>query len=267
VKFTSSGSVILRVAVAAEGDRPCLDFHVADTGIGMSSETVGILFEPFIQADMTMHRTFGGTGLGLAISKRLSEAMGGTLTVESAPGRGTTFTFRLPLKSPSGGTSIPDGGMAAAPSHLSERGENKSALTEQRPTTQTGGTPAGGPLVLVVEDDPDNSHLAGKMLEALGCRAEFAFNGQEAVEAFRPGKFHAILMDMQMPVLNGLAAAEKIRAIEAEAGSHVPIIALTANVMPGDKDRCLAAGMDDFLPKPFSKAALAARLDGTAPEK
>jgi CheY-like chemotaxis protein len=219
----------------------------------MSSETIGILFQPVTQADMTMHRTFGGTGLGLAISKRLAEAMGGTLTVESAPGNGSTFTFRLPLM-------FSDGGLAAAPAHLSDRGENPSTLTQQHPPAQTGGTPADGALVLVVEDDPDNSHLAGKMLNSLGCRVKFAFNGQEALEAFRPGKFCAILMDMQMPIMNGLAATKKIRGIEAAAGGHVTIVALTANVMPGDKDRCLAAGMDDFLSKPFSKASLADAL-------
>ncbi|MCX6971230.1 MAG: PAS domain S-box protein [Verrucomicrobia bacterium] len=283
VKFTSSGSVTIRVTRSGRGawasrpreaqgsatmphprveecaltasQEPSLNFSIEDTGIGMSSETIGILFQPFTQADMTMHRTFGGTGLGLAISKRLAEAMDGTLAVESAPGKGSTFTFRLPL-------IFSDGGMAAAPARLSDRGENPSALTEQRPPAQMGGTPANGTLVLVVEDDPDNSQLAGKMLNSLGCRVEFASNGQEALEAFRPGKFCAILMDMQMPLMNGLAATEKIRSLEAEAGGHVPIVALTANVMPGDEERCLAAGMDAFLTKPFTKACLAAKLAG-----
>jgi CheY-like chemotaxis protein len=130
-------------------------------------------------------------------------------------------------------------------------------------STSTGGRfdapkPPKGNLVLVVEDDPDNSKLTGKMLQRLGCRAEFAAHGAEAVEAFVPGKYFAILMDMRMPVMDGLAATRKIR--ELESGSRVPIIALTANVMPGDRERCLAAGMDDFLSKPFKKAELAAKL-------
>jgi hypothetical protein len=253
VKFTASGSVSLRVSVATEEGGPFLDFAVLDTGIGLAPETIGILFQPFTQAEMKMSRTFGGTGLGLAISKRLAETMGGSLTVRSTVGEGSTFTFRLPLE-------ISDAGMADGPADLADRAGNTSAPTEQRPPAQAGATPAEGDPVLVVEDDPDNSKLADKMLSAIGCRAEFAFNGREAVEAFRPGKFRAILMDMQMPVMNGLAATEQIREIEAQSGSRVPIIALTANVMPGDRERCLAAGMDDFLTKPFNKTALAAKL-------
>ena len=118
--------------------------------------------------------------------------------------------------------------------------------------------PPAGNLVLVVEDDQDNSTLAGKMLQSLGYRAEFAADGAEAVQAFVPGKFSAILMDVVMPRLNGLEATKKIRQVES--GSRVPIIALTANVMPGDRELCLAAGMDDFLVKPFKRAELAAKL-------
>jgi CheY-like chemotaxis protein len=260
VKFTPNGSVTLRVAAVAEGDSQFLAFSVEDTGIGLSPGAIGSLFQPFAQADMKMNRRFGGTGLGLAISKRLAEAMRGSLTVRSTAGEGSTFTFRLPLE-------ISDEAMAAVPSPFPDRAGNKSALTEQPPPVPTGGMPADGSLVLVVEDDPDNSWLAGKMLNALGCRAEFAFNGQEAIEAFRPGKFHAILMDIQMPVMNGLAATEKIRKLESEAGGYVPIIALTANVMPGDRDRCLAAGMDDVLTKPFNKVGLAAVLANSAMQK
>jgi PAS domain S-box-containing protein len=246
VKFTSSGSVTLCVAIAAEGGRAFLDFSVEDTGIGMSPDTIGIIFQPFTQADMKMNRTFGGTGLGLAISKRLAETMGGSLTVISAPGKGSTFTFRLPLK-------IPDEGTAAVPSPLlgAEIGSTSSPSAE-------ASTAFESKLVLVVEDDSENSFLAGKMLQALGYRAEFAADGAEAVKAFKPGKYFAILMDIQMPVMNGLIATNKIR--EAETGSRVPIIALTANVMPGNREQYLAANMDDFLSKPFKKDDLAAKL-------
>ena len=254
VKFTAAGSVVLRVAPATRGDRPCLDFSVQDTGIGMSPGTIGNLFKPFTQADSKLSRRFEGTGLGLAISQRLAGVMGGKITVVSAPGQGSTFTFRIPLESPCAG------GLASVPSPLSDRGGNKPALTEQRPPAQTGGTPAEGNPVLVVDDDSDNALLAGKMLEALGYRAEFAANGQQALDALGSKTFSAILMDMQMPVMDGLAATRRIRELEALSGTRVPIIALTANVLPIHKDICLAAGMDDYLSKPFKKDELAGKL-------
>ena len=241
VKFTSSGSVTLRVAATTEGGGQFLDFSVEDTGIGMPPETLGILFNPFKQADMKMNRTFGGTGLGLAISKRLAEAMGGTITVTSTPNKGSTFTFRLPLDIP-----------------LPFR-----APADPDPCPADSALPAGA-RVLVVEDDQNCSVLAGKMLQSLGLRAEFAAEGAEAVNAFAPGKYFAILMDMSMPVMDGLEATKSIREIEKTA-TRVPIIALTANVMPGDRERCLAAGMDDFLTKPFKRAELAAKLGQPRP--
>ncbi len=298
VKFTSDGSVSLRVTRSGQGaSRSCeahqslgsqtveaascrlpespkrqdaastnspdqprspkgsfLDFCVEDTGIGISSEELGRLFQPFVQADSKSNRRFGGTGLGLAISRRIAEAMGGAITVASTPGKGSTFTFRFPLE------SLRAGGNGSGPSHISDRG--KSGLTEHRPPVPTGLSPlpAEGGIVLVVEDDRGSRMLAGKMLEALGLLPEFAADGEGALQAFVPEKYFAILMDMSMPVMDGLEATEKIRKVEAAAGSHVPIIALTANVMTGDRERCLAAGMDDFLSKPFKKDELAAKL-------
>ena len=250
VKFTSGGSVALRIAPASERDRSCLDFSVRDTGPGLSAETISLLFKPFMQADSTLSRRFEGTGLGLAISQRLAEAMGGRITVLSTPGHGSTFTFRLP---------IGEAGSCHEPS-----GKGCPPVLEQSVATfqRTGGKPIHSACdpVLVVEDDPENSLLAGKMLEALGWRAEYAANGQEAVEAFGSGRFTAILMDMQMPVMDGLLATRKIRELETLTGAHVPIIALTANVLPCDRERCLAAGMDTFLSKPFNKAQLAETL-------
>ncbi len=252
IKFTSSGSVVLRVAPSPESR--FLDFSVEDTGIGMSSETIGLLFKPFTQADSKMSRAFEGTGLGLAISKRLAEAMGGSITVASIPDKGSTFTFHFPLEP----ASVCTAGLVTEPPPVSERESCESAQTESRPSIQTGGTPAEGKLVLVVEDDPTNSFLAKKMLQSLGYRAEFAVNGVEAVQAFVPGKYDAILMDVVMTKLNGLEATKKIR--ETEAGSRVPIIALTANVTSADRELCLAAGMNDFLAKPFKMEALANAL-------
>ena len=249
VKFTASGSVTLRVATLTEGGRQFLDFSVEDTGIGISPETIPILFKPFTQAEMKLNRMFGGTGLGLAISQRLAEAMGGKITVVSTLGKGSTFTFRLPINNSTAHES------SVISQSLSTRGEQR--IAHERVFPGTGKNRLIGP-VLVVEDDKTNSMLAGKMLQTLGFHVEFAANGAEAVEAFAPGKYSAILMDIQMPVMNGLEATRKIR--ELESGTCVPIIALTAKVMLGDRERCLAAGMDDFLAKPFIKAELAAKL-------
>ena len=231
-----------------------LDFSVEDTGIGISSETIGLLFKPFTQVGSTSTRAYGGTGLGLAISKRLAEAMGGSIAVASIPGKGSTFTFHLPLESAPGCA----GAMAAVASPVSDWETNESAQPEPRPPVQTAGTPPAGNLVLVVEDNPENSTVTGKMLRSLGYRAEFAADGGKAVDAFVTGKYFAILMDVVMPAMDGIDATKNIR--EVESRSRVPIIALTANVLPGNRELCLAAGMDDFLTKPFKRNELASIL-------
>ncbi len=236
VKFTSAGSVILRASMKKNREKDFLNFAIEDTGPGISPETLSCLFKPFTQADSSLRRPFEGTGLGLAISQRLVEAMGGTLTVDSTPGIGSTFTLRIPLEP-----------------------EMPTLQSPVLPTAPPATLSSGG-LVLVVDDDRINCILARRFLENIGLRAEFAVNGQAALDAFVPGKYCAILMDMQMPVMNGLEATAKIREIEAATESHVPIIALTANVMPGDRDRCMAAGMDDFLTKPFNRDDLAAKI-------
>jgi len=237
-----------------------LDFSVEDTGIGISPEAQGDLFHRFTQADPSISRRFGGTGLGLAISKHLAEAMNGSITVTSTPGKGSTFTFRLPLES----SPVCAGGMAAVPSPISDRESNEPALTEHRPQVQTGisPTPSGGGLVLVVDDDENSRALAGRILKNLGYRVTMAADGNEAIEAFSRGGFSAVFMDLAMPGMDGIEATKKIREIEAPSGSRVPIIAFTANVMSGDRERCFAAGMDDFLTKPFKKDELAVKMIG-----
>jgi signal transduction histidine kinase/CheY-like chemotaxis protein len=239
VKFTQQGSVVLMVSPAFADGGPALDFSVEDSGPGIARETLGQLFKPFTQADSTVSRQFEGTGLGLAISRRLAEAMGGTLDVESTSDVGSKFTFRLPLD------------------QLPQPQPQPGDVAETSPATAAGRLPQAaeapaspeGSLILVVEDDAANRMLAGKMLEHLLCRVEFAANGQEAVDAFAPGKYSAILMDMQMPVMDGMEATGKIR--ELESGGRTPIIALTANVMPSDRELCIEGGMDEFLTKPF----------------
>jgi PAS domain S-box-containing protein len=237
VKFTPRGLVRLRVAAIAEGGERFLEFSVRDSGVGIPPETLGEVFKPFTQADSTLHRDFDGTGLGLALSHRLADAMGGTITVESVPGRGSTFTFRLPIQSvPSAPTTPPrqEGAMASRPDGMG--------------------------LILVVEDDFTSSLLAQRVLEAIGWRVDLAADGLAAIESFAPRKYCAILMDMQMPVMDGLDATRRIREIEGSTGDHVPIIALTANVMPGDRERCFAAGMDDYLTKPFKRHQIEDKL-------
>ena len=257
VKFTASGSVVL--SVATDSDREGhLDFSVEDTGIGISSEDLSRLFQPFVQADSKGNRRFGGSGLGLAISRRIAEAMGATITAASTPGKGSLFTFRFPLES----ASLRARENTSVLPHISNREKNSLELIDPCPPIQTGPspTPTDEGLVLVVDDNRTSSMIAGKMLERLGYRVEFAASGDQAVEAFVPGKFSAILMDMAMPMMDGLEATGKIREIEAPADSHVPIIAFTANVLPGERERCLAAGMDDFLSKPLRPDDLAAKL-------
>ena len=238
VKFTAQGLVRLDISAFPASDSPSLEFSVRDTGPGLSPEMLSLLFQPFTQADSTLRRPFEGTGLGLAISQRLAQAMGGSVTVVSTPGTGSTFTLHLPLEIPVSPSRIPP-----------VQHQLKSATSPDQP-------------ILVVEDDSCNRSLVGKMLASLGYRAEFAADGAEAVAAFAPGKFFVILMDVRMPVLDGFAATGQIRELEASSSGHVPVIALTANVMPGHRQLCFAAGMDGFLSKPFRRADLAETLSG-----
>ena len=247
VKFTSQGSVTLRISLGGEGGRRFVDFAVKDTGTGIPADALGLLFEPFTQADSTHSRRFKGTGLGLAISQRLAQAMEGEITVDSAEGEGSTFTFRLPY--------VP------TDSPVFDEDESEDLLSPPHP----GAEFFPGLPVLIVEDDRVSSVLAVKVVSLLGYDVELASNGREAVESFAPGKYTAILMDMQMPKVNGIEATIQIRAMEKEAGAErVPIIALTANVMPGDRERCIEAGMDDFLTKPLNRDELARKLAAIA---
>ena len=223
VKFTEHGEVRLRVSCSAD-ER--LVFEVSDTGIGMSPEGLSRLFQPFVQADGSITRRFGGTGLGLTISRQLAELMGGKLTATSVEGRGSTFTRRLPLPS-------------VAP--------QQDVTTEDLQAISLAGL-----RVLLVEDNPVNQKVAVRLLDRLGVEVEVASNGREGVEAVTARDFDIVLMDCQMPVMDGYEATREIRA----RGYRLPIVALTANAMKGDAERCRAAGMDDFLSKPVRKQDL-----------
>jgi len=239
LKFTHAGGVSVRLSVEEIGTpRAVVRFAVVDTGIGITEEARGRLFEPFSQADSSTTRRYGGTGLGLAICKRLVEAMGGTIGVESEPGRGSTFWFTVPLQE-AAAASAPAAAVSAVPEAIA---------------------PTAPLRILVAEDNRINQLLIVRMLEKAGHRVDVVGNGSEALAALERASYDLVLMDCQMPEMDGFEATSAIRTAERQTGAHVTIVALTANAMEGDRERCLAAGMDDYLAKPITRQALAAAL-------
>jgi CheY-like chemotaxis protein/HPt (histidine-containing phosphotransfer) domain-containing protein len=235
IKFTQSGEVSLRVAPDANPSVPtALRFTVSDTGIGIPSEKLGRVFERFTQADSSATRRFGGSGLGLTISKRLVELMGGRIWAESKVGEGSVFAFAAPFEI-----------WAAA----------------NRPTAAPVGADSEQPLralrILLAEDSPDNCTITMAYLEDTPYRVEIAETGAIACEKFTAGSHDLVLMDRQMPVMDGLTATRTIRAWErANDRSPTPIIALTASALKGDREMCLAAGCTAFLTKPIKQEVL-----------
>lgn len=241
VKFTARGTVAIDVRrVRLAGGADGLHFAIADTGIGIPEDRLGRLFEPFSQADASTTRTFGGTGLGLVICKRLVEAMGGSIGVESTPGVGSTFWFTIPLVAAKQPATI-----ATDPPGTGGDAEDRRAALQ-------------GLRVLLVEDHVVNQKVAMTMLERLGCHADMVANGLEALQALANVPYDLVLMDCMMPELDGYDATRAIREREAREGRpRLPILALTANAMPTDRERCLEAGMDDHLAKPLRMHELA----------
>jgi signal transduction histidine kinase/CheY-like chemotaxis protein len=355
VKFTDSGAVAIRVFEIGRRDGACtLRFLVEDTGIGISAENQKRLFQEFTQADASIGRRFGGSGLGLAISRRIVDAMGGDIRVESREGRGTTFRFEIPVERigesdiempampfalgvaadqpiveravgrlfavvAGGGAAVPEAGrrritVVDVPTWERVRGENgrdrreevvvfghgarafagevadvvEGALTSRRFAMvlahRAAGTTAGAAIaaaaratragkgatvgapaqrrgtVLVVEDNPVNQKVAVGILSRLGFAAEVADNGRLAVERLARGGIDIVFMDMQMPEMDGLEATRVIRAGDGP-GRKLPIVGLTANAFASDREDCIAAGMDDFVAKPVTRAKLVAVLD------
>ena len=240
VKFTDAGTVTLRVRLQAdEADSAELRFEVEDTGIGIPAEAMPRLFAAFEQADNSLTRKYGGTGLGLAITRKLAEHMGGAAGASSTPGQGSIFWFTARLKK--GGQAlrnIPD----LTPSHPEAR------LAREFP----------GRRILLVEDEPINREIAEQILAEAGLSVETAEDGKQAVDLVRRNNYDLILMDVQMPTLDGLAATRQIRALPN--GRQVPVIAMTANAYAEDRALCLAAGMDDFITKPASPELLFATV-------
>jgi two-component system, sensor histidine kinase len=248
IKFTESGEVAVRVrAVDARGE---LRFEVTDTGIGISQEAQTQIFSAFSQADSFTTRKYGGTGLGLAICRQLVGLMGGEIGVHSTLNRGSTFWFEVRMEA----AADPAATFTAASSVWSPD------------YVSTDAVPGSGPLVLVVEDNAVNREVAVGMLENLGYRTESAGNGMLALEAVSEANYAAVLMDCQMPIMDGLTATAEIRRREAKTGAaRLVIVALTANAMEGNRERCLVAGMDDFLTKPFTQLELGAVLKKWVP--
>jgi PAS domain S-box-containing protein len=239
VKFTETGTVTLRAFMQEEtATSAMLRFEVQDTGIGITPEAMSRLFSAFEQADNSMTRKYGGTGLGLAITRRLADLMGGKVGADSTPGVGSTFWFSVKLKK--------DGAEALAPAANDVDAE---AELRQR---------YAGQRILVVDDEPINREVALMQLEDVSLLTDTAEDGEEAVAMALKLDYAAILMDMQMPKLNGLDATRQIRQLPGY--QDIPIIAMTANAFAEDKAQCLAAGMNDFLIKPFNPEALFAIL-------
>jgi len=231
IKFTSEGAVILRLRGKRTASGVAVVLRVADTGIGIPTDKIPLLFQPFYQVESGMSRSYGGTGLGLAISRQLVELMGGSVRVRSAIGRGSIFTVQLQL------------------AQAAERIEVPRIAPELPPA---GLASARGKTVLLVEDNSVNAFISAASLESMGVASIHAVNGSEAVNFYRERKFDAILMDCEMPVMDGFAATRLIRELEAKSGQpRTPIIALTANALTGDREHCLRHGMDDYLSKPI----------------
>jgi CheY-like chemotaxis protein len=226
IKFTEEGGVAVRLDHHGGSNR--LEVAVTDTGIGIEPPRRSRIFEPFRQADGSTTRRFGGTGLGLSISRRLCELLGGGLSLDSTPGMGSTFNaaFHAP-----------------------------PVVSIETPADVAGPPP--GLRVLLAEDGPDNRRLIEHLLNRLGATVESVENGAEAVErVLRGDPVDLVLLDMQMPVMDGWEAARRLR----NAGCEVPIIALTANALPGDRAACLEAGCDEYLSKPVRRGDLAAAI-------
>lgn len=244
IKFTEQGEV--RVAVYRENGP--YRFEVQDTGVGIEAPALGRIFDPFEQADSSTTRRYGGTGLGLALCRQLIELMGGEIDVQSTPGRGSRFWFTLPLEEAQAPEQRPPSeppGPDAPPQSQEGESPGQRAEAEAMPRAR----------VLVVEDNPVNQAVVRGMLEGIVGQVDLAENGACALERVASTRYDLVLMDVQMPVLDGYEATARIRKQEGDA-RHTPIIALTANVMAGDADRCLAAGMDDYIAKPVQLAVL-----------
>lgn len=237
VKFTDHGTVKLEIeAIPTRTNQLELRFAIHDTGIGIGGDEISKLFQPFSQADSSTTRKYGGSGLGLSISRQLAELLGGKIGVESTPNVGTTFEFSIPV-------------------HRGDPAAIADVMSVDHERFQVADGLYGPLRILVAEDNRINQRVINCMLEPLGCQIDLVENGAEAVAAVTGIPYDLVLMDIQMPEMDGLAATRRIRSMEGSAAA-MPIIALTANAMRGDREQYLAAGMTDYLPKPVNQRDL-----------
>ncbi|HXE96340.1 MAG TPA: response regulator [Dongiaceae bacterium] len=236
LKFTEKGKVEVHVATSGytPGGKREVTVTVTDTGIGIPEDKQSLIFQTFSQVDDSHTRSYGGTGLGLAISKEIIERMGGTISFTSEEGKGSTFFCTIPFGE--AGTGVDD---SIAP----EEAAPTAALLQPGETTK--------PRLLIAEDDPTIRQVLGTMLQLLNFEIDFAENGQLAVEMWERGNYDLILMDVQMPRMNGFEATAAIREIERTSGGHIPIVAMTAHALKTDEEKCLDAGMDAYVSKPI----------------
>jgi signal transduction histidine kinase/DNA-binding response OmpR family regulator len=241
IKFTEAGEVSISVSLVQgqQDTPPIIRIDVRDTGIGISAETLGHLFHPFTQADSSTTRKFGGTGLGLTITKRIIEKMGGHIQVQSTPGKGSTFTLIVPTGSLEGIDMVEQTAEAMAP-------------TPEPPHQPERAHPLQGLRILLAEDGPDNQLLIRTVLSKAGAEVEVVENGLLAVHAATARPFDLVLMDMQMPEMDGYEATGQLRA----KGYETPVVALTAHALSSDRARCIDAGCTDYLTKPIDRAAM-----------
>jgi CheY-like chemotaxis protein/anti-sigma regulatory factor (Ser/Thr protein kinase) len=247
IKFTERGSVSIEVELEGARERGViLHFTVEDTGVGIPPDRQELIFEPFRQGDGSTSRRYGGTGLGLTICARLVRMMGGRIWVESESGVGSAFHFTALLQTCG-----------------ADRGITNLA---QAVTKETERPPERKIDILLAEDNPVNQKVAMRLLERRGHSVTVAGNGREAVAIAATRPFDIILMDVQMPEMDGLEAARRIREAQRASGVYVPIVAMTACAMAGDRERCLNAGMDGYVTKPIDRAELIRTVEGSKPD-
>ncbi|MCZ6794810.1 MAG: response regulator, partial [Planctomycetota bacterium] len=252
IKFTETGSVVASMALAeGDGGSKRFEFRVKDTGIGIPKEKLETIFDPFTQADSSNTRKYGGTGLGLSISYRIAELLGGDLSVKSEEGLGSVFTLSIPCEVEEGTPMV-----KTAPDVAVKRKES----ARRHETVELRGR------ILLAEDTPENQDLIRQQLEQAGATVEVANNGAEALEKYSEKKFDLIVMDIEMPVMDGYQA---LRALQSQ-GLEVPVLALTAHAMKGDREKCIKAGFTTYLPKPVTREQLietvAALLETRSPD-
>ncbi|MBN2580358.1 MAG: response regulator [Pirellulales bacterium] len=242
LKFTKTGGVQILTELLADAPEPMLKVQVIDTGIGIPAEKLRTIFDPFVQADSSVTREFGGTGLGLTISRRIAEALGGSIHVESIVGRGSNFTLMIPAGPLDDIPFIESTSADALKSPASVHDTMQSCLQ--------------GTKILLVEDGEVNRKLIRLILQRAGADVSLAENGRQGLDLAKRQPFNLILMDMQMPVMDGYSAAMRLR----QAGNTTPIVALTAHAMKGDEEKCKQAGCDTYLPKPIDAPTLLATV-------